>query len=86
MKSRKKSSKPKKIQLPGPHASYAELADFFDRHDGVELLEQGIMEINPDRKDLDRMRLEWRRKARPWRPVADGGGRFLLFLSLAVRI
>jgi hypothetical protein len=48
------------------------LADFFDRHDGVELLEQGIMEINPDQKDLDRMLLEWRRKARPRRPVADG--------------
>jgi len=34
-------------------------SDFFDRHDGVNLLDRGIMEIDPDRKDLDRMLLEY---------------------------
>ncbi len=59
MKTRKTSSKSKKIRLPRPDASYEELSDFFDRHDGIELLEQGIMEINPDQEDLERMRLEY---------------------------
>jgi hypothetical protein len=59
MGSRKASSRPKKIRVPRPDASYAQLADFFDRHDGVDLLEQGIMEIDPDQKDLDRMLLEY---------------------------
>ena len=47
------------IPLPRENASYAELADFFDRHDGTELLKQGIMEPAPDREDLDRMLLEY---------------------------
>jgi hypothetical protein len=55
-----------RIRLPHENASYAELADFFDRHDGADLLNQGITEIDPDRADpdradLDRMLLEyWR--------------------------
>jgi hypothetical protein len=44
--------------VPRKNASYAELSDFFDRHDGVELLDQGIMEVDPDREDLERMLLE----------------------------
>ena len=48
-----------RIRLPRRRASYAELADFFDRHDGTELLKQGIMELDPDREDLDRMLLEY---------------------------
>ena len=55
-KAKKKSSK---IRLPRKDASYAELADCFDRHDGVDLQDQGIMEIDPDRADLDRMLLEY---------------------------
>jgi len=46
-------------RLPGKQASYAELERFFDRHDGVDLLERGIMEIDPDRKDLEQMLLEY---------------------------
>ena len=45
--------------MPRKDASYAALADFFDRHDGVDLQDQGIMEIDPDRADLDRMLLEY---------------------------
>lgn len=59
MKTRKRPLKPKQIQLPGPDASYDELADFFDRHDGADLLEQGIMEVDPDQTDLDRMLVEY---------------------------
>jgi hypothetical protein len=44
-----------KIRLPRATASYPELANFFDRHDGTDLLDQGITEIDPDRTDLDRM-------------------------------
>ncbi len=43
------------VRLPRKSASYAELAAFFDRHDAVELLSQGVTEIDPDRSDLDRM-------------------------------
>jgi len=48
-----------KIRPPRESANYSELADFFDRHDGADLLDQGIMEIDPDRADLDRMLLEY---------------------------
>ena len=57
-----KRQKTARIRLPKKGASYDELADFFDRHDGTELLKQGIMEPNPDRKNLDRMLREyWKR-------------------------
>ncbi len=49
----------RRIRLPREDAGYEELADFFDRHDGTELLKQGIMEPDPDREDLDRMLLEY---------------------------
>jgi len=45
-----KRSKTASIRLPRKGATYDELADFFDRHDGTELLKQGIMEPNTDRK------------------------------------
>jgi len=51
--------KPCSIRLPRKSARYKELSDFFDRHDGVDLLDQGIMEIDPDREDLQRMLLEY---------------------------
>jgi hypothetical protein len=51
--------KASRVRLPRQDASYAELADFFDRHDGVDLLDQGIMEIDPVREDLDRMLREY---------------------------
>jgi hypothetical protein len=47
------------IRLPRKGAGYAELSDFFDRHDGVDLLDRGIMETDPDREDLERMLLEY---------------------------
>ena len=52
-----KTARTSRIRLPRKNASYAELADFFDRHDGTELLRQGIMEPDADREDLDRMLL-----------------------------
>ena len=56
-----KSSKPssKKIQLPRKTASYTELADFFDRHDGADLFDQGITVVDRDRSDLDQMLLRY---------------------------
>ena len=59
MKKVQKKTKSRRIQLPRKSASYKELSDFFDRHDGVDLLEQGVMEIDPDREDLERMLLEY---------------------------
>ncbi len=47
-----------RIRLPRKKASYAELADFFDRHDGTELMKQGIMEPDLDREDLKRLAQE----------------------------
>ena len=55
----KTKNKSRRIRPPRKSASYAELSDFFDRHDGVDLLDQGIMEIDPDREDLERMLLEY---------------------------
>jgi hypothetical protein len=50
-----------RIRLPRKSAGYAELADFFDRHEGTELLDNGFMEVDPDREDLERMLAEyWR--------------------------
>ena len=59
MKTAQTKNKSRRIRLPRKSASYAELSDFFDRHDGVDLLDQGIMEIDPDREDLERMLLEY---------------------------
>jgi hypothetical protein len=47
------------VRLPRKNAGYKELSDFFDRYDGIDLQEQGIMEPDPDREDLDRMLLEY---------------------------
>ncbi|SRR5258708_21749331 len=59
MKTAMTKKKVPKIQLPREDASYAQMAEFFDRHDGVDLLDQGVMEIDPDREDLDRMLREY---------------------------
>ena len=48
-----------RIRLPRKTANYAELATFFDRNDAVDLLKQGITEVEPDRSDLDRMLNEY---------------------------
>ena len=47
------------LRLPARGASYSELSTFFDRHEGFDLVDRGIMEIDPDREDLDRMLLEY---------------------------
>ena len=47
------------IRLPRRDATNAELEEFFSRHDGTELVRQGIMEIDPDREDLERMLLDY---------------------------
>lgn len=59
MKEARAKNKTARIRPPREGASYTELADFFDRHDGIDLLDQGITEIDPDRADLDRMLLEY---------------------------
>ena len=59
MKALKAKSLPAKIRLPRKTASHAELSDFFDRHDGLDLLNQGIMAVDPDHEDLERMLLEY---------------------------
>ena len=53
-----KAKRPR-IRLPRKTAGYSELSNFFDRHDGVDLLDQRIIEIDPDREDLDRMLREY---------------------------
>lgn len=63
MKETRVKKKAARIRLPRESASYPELADFFDRHDGADLLDQGITEIDPDRADLDRMLLEYWKQA-----------------------
>ena len=54
----RKTKKTPTVRLPRKNASYTELSNFFDTHDGVDLLNRGVMEIDPDREDLDRMRRE----------------------------
>jgi hypothetical protein len=58
----KVAKKKTRIKLPGPKASYDELADFFEKHDTIELLEQGIMEVDPDRSDIEAMLLEYQKQ------------------------
>jgi hypothetical protein len=45
---------------PFTNYDYRELSDFFDRHDGVDLLKAGIMEIDRDHRDLDHILAEYR--------------------------
>jgi hypothetical protein len=52
-----------RTRLPRESASYGELADFFDSHDGADLLDRGITEVDPDRADLDRILLEYWKQA-----------------------
>ena len=59
MKTARTKNKSGRIRLPRTSASYAELSDFFDRHDCADLLNRGIMEIDPDHKDLERMLREY---------------------------
>ena len=59
MKALKTRSGAARIRLPRKTASHAELSDFFDRHDGVDLLDQGIVAVDPDHEDLERMLLEY---------------------------
>ena len=49
----------KRIRPPRKNASLEELSAFFDRHDVTDLLEQGLVELDPDREDLDRMLNEY---------------------------
>ena len=55
MKAAKTKKGAPRIRVPRKGAGYPELSDFFDRHDGADLLDRGIMEIDPDREDLERM-------------------------------
>src|SRR5471030_2708882 len=59
MKAPKAKKESARIRLPRKGASHAELSDFFDRHDGVDLLDRGIVEVDPDHEDLERMLLEY---------------------------
>jgi len=58
-KETREKKKAGRIRLPRQTAGCTELADFFDRHDGADLLDQGISEMDPDRADLDRMLREY---------------------------
>lgn len=46
-------------RLPKKDASYDELARFYDRHDGAELLRRGVTAIDRDHADLERMLAEY---------------------------
>jgi hypothetical protein len=59
MKPKNASRKTGKIRVPPRNAGYRALAKFFEQHDGADLLDQGIMEIDPNREDLDRMLMEY---------------------------
>src|SRR5579871_739524 len=59
MKPLASAKKRSKIRLPKKTADYAELAEFFETNEGVDLITEGIMEVDPDRADLDRMLLEY---------------------------
>ncbi len=59
MKVAKKKGSAAKSRLPRSDASDTELADFFDRHEGFDLLDQGIAEIDTDHEDLERMLVEY---------------------------
>lgn len=69
MKAPKGRNEAARIRLPRKDASHAELSDFFDRHDGVDLLDRGITEVDPDHEDLERMLL-----AKRCSPEGGGGG------------
>ena len=56
---RRKNHATRRTQLPRKGAKDEQLADFFDRHDAAELLAQGVMELDPDTRDLDRMLQEY---------------------------
>ncbi len=59
MRKTRKTNEVPSLRLPHKSATYQELANFFERHDAVELLKQGVMEVDPDRSDLDRMLSEY---------------------------
>jgi hypothetical protein len=53
MKTALGENKSRRIRLPRKGASYGELSSFFDGHDGADLLDLGIMEVDPGREDLN---------------------------------
>jgi hypothetical protein len=55
----KKNKRKPKPQLPRKNASYEELSDFFDRHSGFDLIDQGLAEVDTDHTDLERMLQEY---------------------------
>lgn len=81
MSSLKKKASAAKVQLPRKNAGYEELSDFFDQHEEFDLLHRGIVEIDSDHEDLERMLIEYwnqpngvwvsgsMRRGRPTRPT-----------------
>lgn len=59
MSSVKKKASGAKLKQPRKDASYDELSDFFDHHEGFDLLDRGIVEIDSDHEDLERMLTEY---------------------------
>jgi hypothetical protein len=59
MKTNRAPKVSRKLRLPRRGAGYEELDRFFSQHEGTELVERGIMEIDRDRRDLERMLLEY---------------------------
>jgi len=59
MKNSKLTKKPAAVRPPRKSAGYAELSDFFDRHEGFDLPDRGMVEIDPDHADLEQMLLDY---------------------------
>lgn len=55
----RKAARSQSVRLPKKDASYEELARFFDRHDGADLLRRGVTAIDRDHADLERMLAEY---------------------------
>ena len=52
----------KTIRVPKKDVTYEELADFFHRQNGADLLRRGITSVDPERSDLDEMLLRYWKK------------------------
>lgn len=59
MNARKRKASGGTPRLPRKNAAYPELSDFFDRYEGFDLLDRGLVEIDRDHADLERMLMEY---------------------------
>jgi len=59
MGAKKRNKRNGRIRLPRKNTGYTELSNFFDRHEGFDLMDRGSVDIDKDHKDLDRMLKEY---------------------------